>query len=386
MISVKPKYVEKILNGEKIGGKMKLELIKFLENNSNWKETLSQPPYCLTIKEEDGFNLLKYSQVDSNFNYELVRECRGIILDKHLKPVCIPFFKFGNYGESYCPDIDWKSARVQEKVDGSLIKVWFYDGKWRVSTNGTIDAYKSDIGQSIFSVMNIPYQTFGGLFDKAKENCGLDFDRLDKNKTYMFELVSPYNKVVVPYKNIEIYHIGTRDNTTFEELDEDIGVQKPKQYDLHTLEDCIATASKMPYNEEGYVVVDKNWNRVKIKSPQYVAVHHLKNNGDLNFASLVQLVRANEVEEFVIYFPEYKEYVIKLKDKIDEIISELENEVDILKTKKFDTQKDFALEVKDKQFSAFYFDWNKDKSITPRQWFWEHDNNKIKEWLKCLIV
>lgn len=180
--------------------------------------------------------------------------------------------------------------------------------------------------------------------------------------------------------------IGTRDNITFEELDEDIGVKKPKQYDLHTLEDCIATASKMPYSEEGYVVVDKNWNRVKIKSPQYVAVHHLKNNGELNFSSLVQLVRANEIEEFCIYFPEYKEYVVKLKNKIDEIISELEKEINELKTKKFDTQKDFAIEVKNKQFSAFYFAWNKDKSITAKKWFWEHDNNKIKEWLKCLIV
>ena len=364
---------------------MKLELIKFLENNSNWKEILSKPPYCLTIKEGDGFILLKYNQIDSNFNYELVRECRGIILDNNLKPVCIPFFKFGNYGESYCPDIDWKSARVQEKVDGSLIKVWFYDGRWRVSTNGTIDAYKSDIGQSIFSVMNIPYQTFGGLFDKAKENCGLDFDRLDKNKTYMFELVSPYNKVVVPYKNIEIYHIGTRDNITFKELDEDIGVKKPKQYDLHTLEDCIATANKMPYNEEGYVVVDKNWNRVKIKSPQYVAVHHLKNNGELNFASLVQLIRENEIEEFCTYFPEYKEIVIKLKNKIEEVIERLETNLEKLTKETFETKKDFALKVKDLPFSAFYFTWYGDKSTTPKEWFWGHDNNKIKEWLKCLL-
>lgn len=363
-----------------------MKIVEFINNNPNWKELLQQKPYCLTIKEENGFIILKYSQVDSDFNNPVVRECRGLILDGTLKPVCIPFYKFGNYGESYCPDIDWKSARVQEKVDGSLIKVWFYDGKWRVSTNGTIDAYKSDIGQSLFSVLNVPYQTFGGLFDKAKENCGLNFDRLDKNKTYMFELVSPYNKVVVPYKDIEIYHIGTRDNTTLEELDEDIGVQKPKHYDLHTLEDCIATANKMPYSEEGYVVVDKNWNRVKIKSPQYIAVHHLKNNGELNFASLVQLIRANEIEEFCTYFPEYKEYVIKLKNKIDEIISRFESEVDILKTKQFDTQKDFALEVKDKPFSAFYFTWWKDKSITPHDWFWGHDNNKIKEWLKWLLL
>lgn len=361
---------------------MKLKLIDFLKNNTNWRDVLSKPPYCLTIKEEDDFIIFKYNQIDSDFNEPLVRECRGIILDKNFKPVCVPFFKFGNYGESYCPDIDWNSARVQEKVDGSLIKLWFYNGKWRISTNGTINAYKSDICQSIFSVVNTPYKTFGNLFDCAKSNSGLKFSKLDKNNTYMFELVSPYNKVVVPYNDIKIYHIGTRNNTTLDEIEVDIGVEKPKKYDLHTLEDCIETANKMPYNEEGYVVVDKNWNRVKIKSPQYVAVHHLKNNGDLNLASLIQLVRTNETEEFRIYFPEYANFLAQIKEKVENIISMLDKEVDKLKMKNFETQKDFALEVKDKPFSAFYFAWKKDQTINAKDWFWNFDNNKIKEWLK----
>lgn len=361
---------------------MELELIKLLKNNDNWRETLSKPPYCLTIKEEDDFILFKYSQVDSDFNEPIVRECRGIILDKDFNPVCVPFFKFGNYGESYCPDIDWSSAQVQEKIDGSLIKVWFYNGEWKVSTNGTIDAYKSDIGQSIFSVIDTPYKTFGNLFDCAKTNSGLMLNQLNKDCTYMFELVSPYNKVVVPYKDIKVYHIGTRNNKTLEELNEDIGVQRPKHYNLHTLEECIETASKMPYNEEGYVVVDKNWNRVKIKSPQYVAVHHLKNNGDLNISSLIQLIRANETEEFKIYFPEYAKFLSELKERIEKIISTLEAEVDCLKIKEFKTQKEFALEVKDKPFSAYYFAWRKDPTLNAKDWFWGFDNNKIKEWLK----
>lgn len=364
---------------------MKLKLLKFIKQNSNWKELLQQKPYCLTIKEEDDFILFKYNQIDSDFQNEIVRECRGLIFDNKFKPVCVPFFKFGNYGENYCPDIDWKSARVQEKIDGSLIKVWFYDDKWRISTNGTINANKSDLGKSLFSVLDIPFETYGQLFYKAAENVGLDFEKLNKNYTYMFELVSPYNKVVVPYKDITIYHIGTRNNLTLEELDEDIGVQKPKHFDLHTLEDCIETAKKMPYSEEGYVVVDKNWNRVKIKSPQYVAVHHLKNNRDLNIASLVQLIRTNETEEFCIYFPEYKEFIEKLKNKLQDTIEQMEKNLDKIKTRNYETKKDFALEVKDLSFSAFYFAWfDGDKSITPREWFWEHDNNKIKEWLKCL--
>ena len=364
---------------------MKLKLVEFIENNKDWKELLSAKPFCLNIQEQDGYILFKYNQVDSDFGNPIVRECRGLILDAKFKPVCVPFFKFGNYGESYCPDIDWTSARVQEKIDGSLIKVWFYDGKWKVSTNGTIDAYKSEIGQPIFSLLDIPFKTFGELFDVASKNAGLDYSKLDKNKTYMFELVSPYNKVVVPYKDTTIYHIGTRNNDTLEELEEDIGVQKPKHFNLHTLQECIETTKVMPYSEEGYVVVDKNWNRVKIKSPQYVAVHHLKNNGDLNIASLVQLIRANEIGEFCTYFPEYKEIILKLDDEIKNIIQDLENGLDAIKDKQFETKKDFALKVKDKKFSAFYFCWYLDKTITPKQWFWGHDNNKIKEWLKCLL-
>ena len=45
-------------------------------------------------------------------------------------------------------------------------------------------------------------------------------------------------------------------------------------------------------------------------------------------------------------------------------------------------EKDFALAVKDKPFSAFYFNWRKDNTLTPYAWIWGMDNNKIKEWIK----
>lgn len=360
-----------------------MKIQEFIKQNANWEQILAEKPYCLKIKKDDEYTLLSYDQIKSDFYNEIVRECRGIILEnKTLEPVCIPFYKFGNYGEGYVPNIDWDSARTQEKVDGSLIKVWFHNGKWRVSTNGTIDAYKCEIGQVDLLKLDCPYKYFGELFDKAKENVGLDFDKLNKDYTYMFELVSPYNKVVIEYKEISIYHIGTRNNRTLEELDIDIGIHKPKQFALGTLEECVESASKLPYNEEGYVVVDKYWNRIKIKSPQYVAVHHIKNNGDVNIASIVQLIRTNEIGEFLSYFAEYTNNVNIIKSKIENILLGLNNGLLEIKDKEFVTQKDFALAVKDRPFSAFFFSWNKDKSLTPETWFWEMDNNKIKELVK----
>lgn len=360
-----------------------MKIQEFIKQNANWEQILAEKPYCLKIKKDDEYTLLSYDQIKSDFYNEIVRECRGIILEnKTLEPVCIPFYKFGNYGEGYVPNIDWSSARTQEKVDGSLIKVWFHNGKWRVSTNGTIDAYKCEIGQVDLLKLDCPYKYFGELFDKAKENVGLDFGKLNKDYTYMFELVSPYNKVVIEYKEISIYHIGTRNNRTLEEIDIDIGVHKPKQFALGTLEECLESASKLPFNEEGYVVVDKYWNRIKIKSLQYVKVHHIKNNGDVNIASIVQLIRTNEIGEFLTYFAEYTNNVNIIKSKIENILLGLNNGLLEIKDKEFATQKDFALAVKDRPFSAFFFSWNKDKSLTPETWFWRMDNNKIKELVK----
>lgn len=358
-----------------------LLLLDFIKAHSDWEELLVEKPYCLKIKRDNGYIIFSYNQIESDFYNPIVRECRGIILDETTyTPVCVPFFKFGNYGEGYVPNIDWQSARTQEKVDGSLIKLWYDKGKWNVSTNGTINAYTCEIGQVDLLKMDCPFTYFGELFDRAKEKSNLDFEKLNKHYTYMFELVSPYNKVVVPYDEIAIYHIGTRDNTTLEELDIDIGIKKPKSYNLHTLEECVKSANALPYSEEGYVVVDKHWNRIKIKSPQYVAMHHLKSSN--NMSDIIQLIRTNEIGEFLTYFPEYAKQVEMLQSKTIKIITELENGLNELQGKMFETQKDFALEVKDRPYSAFYFSWRKDNNLIPKDWLWGLTNNKIKEWLK----
>ena len=77
-------------------------------------------------------------------------------------------------------------------------------------------------------------------------------------------------------------------------------------------------------NAEGYVVVDKDFNRVKIKSPTYVALHHMRNNGVLSYERGIEIVRGNELEEVVTYFPEFKEHLEKIKEKYDFLVSRLE--------------------------------------------------------------
>lgn len=271
---------------------MKSNLLNFICTHKDWRELLSSPPCNIEIKEDGDYILLKYNQLESDFSILLVQECRGCIIKKDeiqldwTEPpkyhfVCRPFDKFFNYGEEYAANIDWTTALVTEKVDGSLIKVWwdrddFNKGHWHVSTNGMIDAFKCNVADSDLTFGDL----FFRIFDfKDDEDFQYFFSRFDKRCTYMFELTSPESKVVINYPD-GLYLLAVRyndnGNYTFwhfgEVLDLLINpkIHNVKVYKLKTLSECLDAVSKMTMDEEGVVVRDKNNNRIKIKSPEYL--------------------------------------------------------------------------------------------------------------------
>ena len=80
--------------------------------------------YALSYRDNSVFYSKKYAGSDTT---RAALQCRGLILRKDTnQPVCVPFYKFFNLGEEQAHAIDWGTASVYEKVDGSLIKV-----RWR---------------------------------------------------------------------------------------------------------------------------------------------------------------------------------------------------------------------------------------------------------------
>ncbi len=296
------------------------ELGKFCKGHVNWNELLTQEPYCLKVKEDGPYTMFSYDQIRSDFNIALVREARGIIFKtgEWEQPVCWAFNKFGNYGESYAPNIDWTTAFVTEKIDGSLVKVW-WDDEWHISTNGTIDAFKAELND-----VNMP--NFGEYFLAALSkyySCFGAFVRgLETHRTYMFELVGPYNRVVVPYNEPDLYFLGARTNSSGEEfycselLAGALGLGKfkrPAQYSLSSLDDCIKAAELKSWDDEGFVVADDAGNRVKIKSPAYVLAHFMRNNNVITRRHLIRVIIENETAEFLCYAADYKDALLKTK-------------------------------------------------------------------------
>jgi hypothetical protein len=317
------------------------------------------------LKEELGINSrrnwrfknlvsFKYNQIDSPKNHPVVLECRGIILDENnnWKVVAYPFNRFFNADEGHAQDIDWDSAVVQEKLDGSLIIYYWYMDQWFVATSGSADASGSvgeglewrEKGQLILPRPN----SFAQYFQCTATKChGAGWNNyLNKEYCYMFELTGPLNRIVVYHDVATITLLGARNINTLEELPARVAashfrdVPYVKEFALSSVDEIVRTFESIsPMSQEGYVVHDKNFNRIKVKSPAYVAIHHAKDG--LTTKAFVEIARSGETSEVIAHFPEYKPALDEAKERVSTLIAELEAAYDSIKD--IEVQKDFAL-------------------------------------------
>ena len=313
-----------------------LKVQEFIRSHADWEPLLSAAPYCISISKDTvngrDLVLLKYDQLNSDLGNEIVQECRGLILDAHtFEVVCYPFNKFFNYGESHAADIDWRTAKVTSKKDGSIMKVVnMGDGNFLISTNGVIDAFKCNLPENV----GCPFNSFGELFMEGMKFYGLrreDFPRLfAPGFTYIFELTSPWNQVVVRWEETKVWLIGIRDNTTCKEVfyrDSDLAeiFDTPEIYPITNIDECVEAAKILPEDAEGYVVVDANFNRIKVKSPRYIQLHYMAGNQTWSPARVLDILRANEVSEYIVYFPQFKAAFDVVKAKYDAYVGELKD-------------------------------------------------------------
>jgi hypothetical protein len=300
-------------------------------------------------REHPQLVLLKYNQIESPMDEAIVQECRGIILDEssNWDVVSMAFRKFFNHGEGHAAPINWATARVQEKVDGSLMVLYRYD-EWRVATTGSPDA-GGDVND--FSM------TFEELFWKTFPE-SVELEALDPNCSYFFELTSPYNRIVVQQKSSSLTLLGARNKVTLQEMTPSSvahlfpGVRVVCEFFLGSFDEIAATFGSMsPLEQEGYVVVDGSFNRVKVKHPGYVALHYAK--GSMTMKALVDIARSGETSEVITAFPEFAERLQDARVLVDALVDELQRDYDRIAS--IETQKEFALKAVKSRLSAALF-------------------------------
>jgi RNA ligase len=208
------------------------------------------------------WNYSRTCQYESKWD-DITKMCRGLILDKEGNVVAKAFDKFFNYEELTLNDIPEGSFEVFEKLDGSLGILFWYQGKWILTSKGSFISDQSIKGREI---LNNKYNV----------------EVLPKGYTTVVEIIYPENRIVCDYgEDEELVVLSMISNANGKELDynsmlsinEVSGFPTIKKYDGITDYDTLK--STISGNQEGYVIRFKNGFRMKIKGEEYVRLHRI---------------------------------------------------------------------------------------------------------------
>lgn len=367
---------------------MELEIQKYLRNGGSLA-TLEER-YAVKAKRHGKYPelvCLKYNQIESPFAEQVVQDCRGIILNEKANwdVVCLTFRKFFNHGEGHAAQIDWATAEVQEKLDGSLMQMYWYDGKWQVASSGTPDASGNVVCVNIEGT-----ETFADLFWRTFREQGLlEPPEQYKHCSFAFELMTPFNRVIVPHRESRVVLLAVRNNVTGQEMSPKLFgflYQTVRAFPLTSFDECVASFQHIdPLQQEGYVVVDGSYNRVKMKSPAYVALAHMRGEG-FTHKRVLEIIRAGETGELLSYFPEWKSTFEELGEKFGALVSELETEyarLSHIPVGSKEDQKAFALEANKTRYPSALFQIRRGTAASVREYL---ASVNIKHLLQALRV
>lgn len=207
---------------------------------------------------EDDLRIWNYTdktQIKKKWD-DVTTVARALVTDSSGNIVARSFNKFHNIEENlHKPSSDFS---VYEKMDGSLILLFYYKDKWVVSSRGSFSSEQANKAREIMA------------------DC--DLSKLDKNVTFNFEIIYPENKIVVDYGDkTALVFLGAflKDST---EVTDDVlnsvmnaGFEAVKRYEF---DDYKAIKELNLKNKEGFIVRFHSTNdRVKIKFENYVILH-----------------------------------------------------------------------------------------------------------------
>lgn len=247
---------------------------------------------------------------------DIERVSRGLVFEKGTgRLIARPFVKFFNYGELECDALiqDEDIRTVSYKEDGSMGICFFYNGDWWVCTHGSLGSDQGQRGTEILRSYNTAL--------------------LDKNLTYLVEIVYPENRIVTDYGDmealllLEIYPLDAEHTVTKEQHENAYKVFSElspysDRFKFNQQNDFVKQIQEYcetqdDFNFEGFVVTLKNGRMVKFKTQAYLKVHRCR--FDVSVARVKDLM-LNRPETLV----QWKETLPnEFFEEVDKIVSDI---------------------------------------------------------------
>ena len=207
------------------------------------------------------YNYTARTQFDRVWN-DVTRACRGLITDFSGHVVARPFTKFFNHGEIADGGMPSGPVTVTDKLDGSLGILYPLGDGHAIATRGSFSSDQAVHATALFN------ERYAEVF------------RPDPAFTYLFEIIYPYNRIVVDYHGLDdlvlITAIETSTGRTVPLERARLGWPGPvvTEFAFEDLAEALA-ADPRP-NAEGLVVhFTADDSRLKLKQDEYVRLHRL---------------------------------------------------------------------------------------------------------------
>lgn len=323
-----------------------------------------QEKHLLTCKKHPTEDLYLWNytpevQYDNLWD-DITKQCRGLITDSlgNVKVRCLQkFFNLGQSTESNVDNLPQSNPVITEKLDGSCGLQYYINDKPYIATRGSFESE-----QAIWATEWIQ--------QKFKTSSFLD------GYTYIYEIVAPWNRIVVFYPVAELKLIAVINNETGDELDHvaeaqrlGIGYAKVINKSLHEL---IPYLQVMKSDEEGFVARYPNGLRVKMKGEEYLRLHRLV-TGFSSRSVWECMMKGQNIQDVMYAVPdEFYNWIKEVEHRIQENYNMLwiNAQTAYLEVKELATQKDKALVLmsKYKNVSGIVFAMLKGKDATSIIW------------------
>lgn len=203
---------------------------------------------------------------------------RSSVWNANGEPVSLSYKKFFNWDEN--PKIDpmpesLKGAQMIEKIDGSALIFSRYKGHTVIRTRGTTDARQLDNGHEI-DVLLTKYPGFLQFLESFQDSTPF---------SYIFEWVSPTNKIVLDYgPEPDMFLTGMIQHSnyvmypqaTLDKFAADLGLRRPKTFHYDSIEEMKASVEAFQGVEGLCVYYNGGQNIRKVKTAEYLCKHRMK--------------------------------------------------------------------------------------------------------------
>lgn len=306
-------------------------LVKEYLKTHTFQQLEDEHGVCARINaKEDKFSL-NYDQIMVKSGDKLAEQCRGLIVrpveldwfdmmqsftNKTWKDIVVgdlevlawPMNRFYNYGDTSGAEVDWSdpNLRVYEKLDGTCMIVYWDElhNRWHAATRAVpeadlpIRAGHLEIGDDTFSDL------FFNALNATMGSNVLEFGPLalfNKNFTYVFELTSPYNRIVVKYDEPRVTllacrHTESGDEISIESFHRTFPLPKTFPLASHGAIDAYVNAAN-PAELEGAVVCDSQFRRLKIKNKAWILSSKAKDLVTVSRRSALLAIIKGEIDD-----------------------------------------------------------------------------------------